>query len=375
MKNKKPILCAYYFPNWHPNHQNDTWHGTGWTEWEVLKHARPRFPGHKQPKIPLWGYEDESDPEVMARKISTASAYGIDGFIFDWYWYDEGPYRIRCLDEGFLQAPNHQDMKYSVMWCNHDARQVHPGSRMFPGMTLCPGKISLKTFVKATDHCIEHYFHRPNYLRLDGGLYFSIYNLNTMIESLGGIEPTRDAFDDFRRRVRNAGLGELNLNVITGGIPNHLGQQAQIESFLDDLGIRSRSLFSWNLNKHADTFPFCDYWTFALRNIKDYESLVRGYKTPLYPTLYSGWDVSPRAVSSEVYERAGYPFTPILSDNTPEQYEKALRYMFDFMTQEKAVGNMLTLHSWNEWTEGTYLEPDVEYQYAYLDAIKRVFKG
>lgn len=52
---KKPLVCAYYFPNWHSNPRNDKWHGTGWTEWEVVKCARPRFSGHQQPKVPIWG--------------------------------------------------------------------------------------------------------------------------------------------------------------------------------------------------------------------------------------------------------------------------------------------------------------------------------
>ena len=82
MKKERPLICAYYFPNWHPTPQNDKWHGTGWTEWEVVKCAISRFPGHKQPKVPLWGYEDESDPSVMKRKIQAASNYGVDGFYF-----------------------------------------------------------------------------------------------------------------------------------------------------------------------------------------------------------------------------------------------------------------------------------------------------
>ena len=80
---KKIKVYSYYFPNWHADARNEKWHGKGWTEWEVTKCARPRFEGHHQPRIPLWGYEDESDPKVMEKKIATALKYGIDGFIFD----------------------------------------------------------------------------------------------------------------------------------------------------------------------------------------------------------------------------------------------------------------------------------------------------
>ena len=34
---------------------------------------------------------------------------------------------------------------------------------------------------------------------------------------------------------------------------------------------------------------------------------------------------------------------------------------------------ILTINAWNEWTEGSYLEPDTVNGYGYLEAIKRVF--
>ena len=91
-------IAAYYFPNYHADKRNEEYRGPGWTEWELMKCARPRFEGHRQPKIPAWGYEDEADPKVMAKKIATAQKYKVDGFIFDWYWYD-GPYLERALTE------------------------------------------------------------------------------------------------------------------------------------------------------------------------------------------------------------------------------------------------------------------------------------
>ena len=36
-------------------------------------------------------------------------------------------------------------------------------------------------------------------------------------------------------------------------------------------------------------------------------------------------------------------------------------------------GKFVTLTTWNEWTEGNYLEPDVRFGYGFLEAVKRVF--
>ena len=43
------------------------------------------------------------------------------------------------------------------------------------------------------------------------------------------------------------------------------------------------------------------------------------------------------------------------------------------------MGNeFLFINAWNEWAEGMYLEPDVQWEYGYLEAIKDVvehYKG
>ncbi len=388
MKPEKTLVCAYYFPNWHPNPQNDKWHGKNWTEWEVLKYARPRFPGHKQPKIPLWGYEDESEPDIMEKKIKTASSQGIDGFVFDWYWYEDIPYRNQCLEKGFLNSVGNSDFKFSLMWCNHDAKQVHPGSRMFPAPSLSSGDVSPETFLKATDYCIKHYFSHPNYLRINGGLYFSIYHLHGMVESLGGLDVACKCFTDFRQRVIRAGLGEMHLNAVgmeslhnqailadTGqGCSPSVNQPPQSVNFmLDKLGIDSRSGHGWNKQKHADTFPGYDYLKFALKNIAEYEHFTSCLKLPYNPAVCTGWDVSPRAIPSEVYDNIGYPFTVILTENTPENFAAALKKAKEFILSDQFTGNMLLINSWNEWTEGTYLEPDTEYKYGYLEAVRELF--
>jgi hypothetical protein len=34
---------------------------------------------------------------------------------------------------------------------------------------------------------------------------------------------------------------------------------------------------------------------------------------------------------------------------------------------------LITINSWNEWTETSYLQPDNLYGYGYLDAVREVF--
>ena len=46
----------------------------------------------------------------------------------------------------------------------------------------------------------------------------------------------------------------------------------------------------------------------------------------------------------------------------------------DYADRHPGQPPLITINSWNEWTESSYLEPDDLYGYGYLEAVKRVFK-
>ena len=123
-----------------------------------------------------------------------------------------------ALEEGFLKAENRGDLKFALMWANHDWLDIHPAQRSRPCNVLATGKVSVRQFEEATDYILEHYFTQPNYWRVDGGLYFSIYELAGLVQGLGGVAGTRAALDGLRDRVRKRGLGELHLNAVIWGV-------------------------------------------------------------------------------------------------------------------------------------------------------------
>ena len=52
-----------------------------------------------------------------------ATQHGVNVFIFDWYWYDEGPFLESCINDGFLKARNNEKMQFYIMWANHDVKK------------------------------------------------------------------------------------------------------------------------------------------------------------------------------------------------------------------------------------------------------------
>ncbi len=369
-------VAAYYFPNYHLDPVNEAVHGNGWMEWELVKHATPRFPGHSQPKIPLWGYEDESDPEVMEKKIDVAANFGISAFIFDWYYYKTGPCREKALERGFLEAKNNHRIKFAVMWANHDWIDIHPAPRSRPYRVLMPGDIDRHAFKEATNRVIDLYFSHPSYWRIDGALYFSIYELMKLIRGLGGLEGAKDAFQDFRERVSSAGLGKVHLNAVVWGLQNLPNETTLINPkvVLRELGFDSATSYVWIHHIPLQTFPTTVYREYRLLNLQNLPALSRSLDIPFLPNVTMGWDPSPRTVQTEVYDNIGYPYTPILVDNTPEEFRLALQETKRLMDTNLNLKKIVTINAWNEWTEGSYLEPDTVYEFGYLDAIRQVFR-
>ena len=368
-------VVSYYFGNYHPDDpRNMKTKGTNWSEWELVKNARPRFSGHQQPHVPLWGYQDESDPAVMANKINAAADHGISAFIFDWYYYDDGPFLDSPIDRGFLQATNNARLKFAFMWANHDWINLFPYHRPDPHTVIYPGRVTPATFDKICDHLIRDYFTRSNYWRIDGKPYFSFYALGNLVGSFGSVAATRSALDAFRAKAVAAGLPGLHLNAVVWERVILPGENivADPVKLIHDLGFDSATSYVWI--HHTQVPDQQTEYNFVRDQYFDYWARVAThFGVPYIPNVTMGWDASPRADQSQTFDNSGYPFMNTIKNNTPENFRTALEMAKQRLLAEPNGLRILNLNCWNEWTEGSYLEPDTVHGMAYLDAVKAVF--
>ena len=330
-------IGCYYFPNYHTGDaRNEKVHGPGWSAWELVKSATPRFPGHHQPNLPLRGFLDEKQPEVMGDNIRLASSHGIGTFIFDWYYYNDGPFLQRALEEGFFAA-NQGRMKFCTMWANHNWMDIHPCTR-FGGRTLLyDGKVTRETFEKIARIHIEKYFSRPDYYSIDGKPYFSVYELNKFLASFGSLEETRRALADFRSACRSAGLPGVHLNCVvwTKAILPGETTPCNLPELLADLGFDSITSYVW---KHHVAFS---------KNQTPLDEVLEEY--------LAYWDSVLGTYSIEY------------------RFEHAMRTVAERLMKLPQRHKVMNINSWNEWTEGSYLEPDTRYGLGYLEGVKRVY--
>jgi hypothetical protein len=368
-------VACYYFGNYHPNDPcNKKIKGDGWSEWELVKAAKPRFPGHQQPHVPFWGYADESQPAVMAQKIAAAADHGIDAFIFDWYYYNDGPFLDRPIDEGFLKATNNHRLKFALMWANCDWQELHPYKKGSPSAILFPGKVTPENFEAICDHVIKDYFLHPSYWKINGKPYFSFYDLTKLLDNFGSVAATRTALDKFRAKTKAVGLPGLHLNAVVWGNTILPAEKTPADSprLVRDLGFDSVTSYVW-IHHVGIPKQQTDYNEVRDGYFKYWDKAEKMFNVPYFPNVTMGWDPSPRCDQSDKFDDSGYPFTNTIRDNTPERFRAALE-----LTKQRLLANpngprTLNINCWNEWTEGSHLEPDTVNGMKYLEAVREVF--
>jgi lipopolysaccharide biosynthesis protein len=81
-----------------------------------------------------------------------------------------------------------------------------------------------------------------------------------------------------------------------------------------------------------------------------------------YDTVFPSWDNSPRKGDSAT----------VLHNSTPEAYEQWLNHAITRAQKEESADHRIVfINAWNEWAEGTHLEPDIRHGHAYLDATRK----
>ncbi|WUJ75311.1 glycoside hydrolase family 99-like domain-containing protein [Kribbella soli] len=374
----RPKILAYYFPDWHADPRNAKWFGQDWDEWKLLEAAKPRFDGHRQPRVPLDGRFDEATPAAAEHQIRIAKKYGVDGFLVDYYWYDDGPYLQGALDDGLLAARNSDDIKFALMWANHELVNIfpHDDPANDSPQRLKNGAIDRAAFEKLARHVIDTYFARPNYLTIDGRPWLTIYELGNLIVGLGGVEETADALLWFDEQTRQAGFEGLHLDAVIWGV-GVLPAAITLDNpsaLVRKLGFRSTTSYVWV--HHADLgrfeFPRAEIGPLRTAAFAEYERYAAELDVPFYPNVTVGWDASPRTAQDREFVRGRYPWTTTF-DPSPEEFREGLLMAKSFLERHGQPHPIITVNAWNEWTEGSALLPDSHNGYGFLEMIRDVF--
>ena len=339
----------------------------GHGEWETVRQATARFPGHTWPRRPLWGFCDEADPYVMEMQLAAAADHGVNVLIYDWYWYDDRPFLEQCLNDGYLKARNNDRVRFYLMWANHDVVNLWDKrlAHVDDGNIIWQAAVDRPTFERLADRLIDRYFQHPSYYTIDGRPVLMIYDQQNLIDGLGGAREARAAFDWFRARAQQAGLPGLHLQMCAYRRQFNLagGDGAAVATapeLVDRLGFDSLTHYQFVHFTDIDR----DYAEILPDVQAEWQRLHRDFRVPYFAHVSLGWDNNPRYRT----------FRPgVVRNNTPAAVEQACRAARAYADAHPEQPPLITVNSWNEWTETSYLQPDDLNGYGYLEAIRKVF--
>ncbi len=336
-------------------------------EWQTVKNAIAKFDGHSWPRKPLWGYVNEADSNVMEMQIDEASKHGVNVFIYDWYWYDRRPFLENCLNDGYLKAKNNDLVKFYLMWANHSARYLWDIRNSHIDSVIWDGAVNRTEFEIIAKRLIDKYFKHPSYYTIDNKPAFMIFDVETLIRGLGGIKQTADAFTWFKELAVSEGLAGIHFQLALRNDTNFDvykkadGSAYTLSDVVDEIGFDSLTHYQVNMFTDIDR----DYNDIMKDVVNEWDDIEKKYNIPYYSHISLGWDNNPRFKD----------FKPgIIKNNTPENVAKALKKAKEYVDKHPNQCPLITINSWNEWTETSYLQPDDLYGYGYLEAVKKTFK-
>lgn len=352
--------AAYVYSGWHAIPERDAAFHPGFTEWDLVRACRPRFADHAQPKLPLLGEYDDSDPSALATRLELAMAHGVDAFVFGVFWCRGKRVFERGLDRGFLGSRLAATAPFACMWANRMPRRVLPVARadlpVIDPARQVPSDVD--DFVRFVAMLATDYFVRPNYVTVAGGSYLSIFDSTFFVKELG-VDGARAAITAARRWLRNHGHRDLHLAAIE---PN-----AEVLPLVRAIGFDSVTHYvllpDWK-------GPFRqDYREYATLRAGQWRHFGETSGLPYMPSVAPGWDASARGADFGDARPDKYPWWPVVTGEHPEHFAAALRRARAFRSPLGVDDPLLLIASLNEWSEGHYLEPDTRFGHGWLQAV------
>lgn len=345
-------VVAFYLPQFHPFPENDEWWGRGFTEWTNVSKAVPQFVGHYQPHLPgELGFYDLRLFEVQKRQVELARQYGIHGFAFYYYWFNGKRLLERPLDQ-FLAHPE-LDFPFCLMWANENWTRRWDGMENDVLMAQVHTPTSDEDFIRD----LEPYLRDPRYIRMDGRPVIMVYRPQIMPEP-------QKAVETWRKYCLKHGLGDPYVMAgQTFGLsdPRPLGFDAAVQFPPHNENQQSDYLLTSTSRAHLSVLnpeyrgAVFSYPRLARRKLEQWPDPPYD----LYQTAFPCWDNEARKPGNGIT----YAFsTPLLYR---QWLERICRWTLE---SNPPAQRFVFINAWNEWAEGTHLEPDRRYGYAYLQA-------
>ncbi len=345
----KVRVLAFYLPQFHPTPENDLWWGAGFTEWTNVTKARPSYAGHYQPHLPAdLGFYDLRSPDTLRQQALLARRYGVEGFCI--YYYNFGARRVLSRPLETVLAHPDIPFRWCLCWANENWTKHWDGGEreILLAQSYDPATLAAiigDAVAQAAD---------PRYIRVNGRPLFLVYRPLLLPDPAGFAAQCRTAF-------AAAGFAGVHLVYVEsmeavdrGVSPSELGFDACVEFPPQGRAVPADS--PADIIKPGWTGYRYDYpatvMSFLERETVPY---------PRYPAVFPSWDNTARQ------PLRGTSFDGVSPEVFRVYVEEKIEEIRQFLMGDE---RLLFVNAWNEWAEGTHLEPDAAHGHRWLEALR-----
>lgn len=353
-------IYAFYLPQFHTIPENDRWWGTGFTEWVNVKKSKPLFNGHYQPRVPLNNnYYDLSNIEILEWQAQLMKDYKVNGLCFYHYWF-EGKQLLQKPAEILLNNKN-IDLPFLFSWANE------PWTRTWDGgdkNILMPQNYgNEKEWIEHFNYLLP-FFKDYRYEKHDGKPIFLLYRSSSFQDCDKWIKC-------WQREAINAGLKGIHfVNMLTSFKEDERNLEFNAKIYFEPMNTVFHKMnkinftgLKFKIKKRLKSYSNDFLKTMYVESIRDYDEiwenlLKKDLSSDLYAGAFVDWDNSPRKGIKAL----------VIQNSSPIKFHK----YFDLLYKKSKEKNVpyIFINAWNEWAEGTYLEPDTRNGFSYLEAVR-----
>lgn len=343
---------AFYLTQYHENEENNKWWGKGFTEWTNVTSGTPMFGNHHQPRVPgeLGYYDLVQEKDILYKQTQLAREYGVDGFCFYYYWFN-GKRLLRKPLDLFINNKD-IDFNYCICWANESWTRRWDGLEQEVLMEQVHNEVTDVEFI----YDVIPMFRDKRYIRINGKPLLLVYRMDLFPNPVETTERWREV-------CRKENIGEIHISLVQSFeqvVPEKYGADSATEFPPHKINTAPNICINEDVKDKISEFQ---------GNIYSYEKTVNNLTNIVMRdyNLMQGsmleWDnTARRKFNSNIF----CEFSPELF----KIWNIKNRFYTRLYNYEQC--NCMFINAWNEWAEGSYLEPDEMYGRKMLEILKEV---
>lgn len=373
---RKARIISFYLPQFHPVEVNDKYWGKGFTEWTNVAKAKPIYKNQYQPQIPAdLGFYDLRIPEVRELQAKMAEECGVEGFCYWYYWFGRGK-KVLELPINEIMKTKKPDFPFCIGWGNHDwSNKTWEKSSSFK-----KDIVFLKQEYLGEQDYTEYFydvlpmFKDRRYIKVEKKPLFYIYDPDAIPDVGNFIKlwnklAIENGLEGVFFVARADSLGKAHLvndkNFLNTGLERYKKYIEEGFDAVNSFSFRRAEILATGYFKKVYRAIKRKMTGYAL-NKHDYEKVMKNYYTDedkleyVFPTLMPRRDRTPRSGKNAL----------VYDNSTPEKFKIVIKKALECVKDKNEERKIIFLDSWNEWGEGSYMEPDLIYGHGYMNALK-----